>query len=69
MNDMINPKDFVPFQVQHLIDSMLGIKDNVYVRGNLRTRLDIIRNEIDIAIKKYDREAFLTGQEQRKKGK
>jgi Fic family protein len=50
----------VPFQVQNIIDSMLNGKDNVYVRGNYRSRLDIIRSEIDKAIKKYDNEVFLS---------
>lgn len=50
----------VPFQVQHLIDSMLNNKDNVYLRGNFRTRLDYIREQITAAISKYDREVMLS---------
>ena len=49
----------VPFQVQHLIDSMLNQRDNVYVRGNYRARLDYIREQLDLAIKKYDNEVAL----------
>lgn len=66
MSDKINPKDAVPFQVQHIIDSMLSPKDNVFVRGNFRTRLDIIRTVIDAAIKKYDNESFFANQKGKK---
>jgi hypothetical protein len=59
----------VPFQVQHLIDSMLSPKDNVFVRGNFRTRLVTIRDEIDKAIKDYDKESFSADQQLRRKGK
>lgn len=44
----------VPFQVQHLIDSMNNPRDNIYIRGNYRARLDYIREQIDFAINKYD---------------
>ena len=50
----------VPFQVQNLIDSMLNNKDNVYLRGNFRGRLDFIREQIELAIKKYDREVLMS---------
>lgn len=50
----------VPFQVQHLIDSMLNTRDNVYLRGNFRTRLDYIREQINLAINKYDKEVLNT---------
>lgn len=50
--------DNVPFQVQNIIDGMLNKKDNVYVRGNYRSRLDIIRTEIDKAIRVYDNEKY-----------
>lgn len=49
----------VPFQVQQIIESMLNNKDNVYIRGNYRSRLDIIRSEIEKAIKKYDHEVYM----------
>ena len=49
----------VPFQVQHLIDSMLNTKDNVYLRGNFRARLDYVREQINSAISKYDKEVML----------
>jgi hypothetical protein len=49
-------KENIPFQVSHIIDSMLNTKENIYVRGNYRTRLDNIRAEIDKAISKYDQD-------------
>lgn len=49
----------VPYQVQQIIESMLNNKDNVYIRGNYRNRLDIIRTEIDKAIKRYDNEVYM----------
>lgn len=45
-----------PYQVQELIKSMLQGKENVYLRGNYRLRLDEIREVINSAIKKYDAE-------------
>ena len=59
----------VPFQVQHLIDSMLNTRDNVYLRGNFRGRLDYIREQIDAAIRKYDNEVALTGATEKSKKK
>ena len=49
----------IPFQVQNLIDGMLNSKDNIYLRGNFRSRLDIIKLEIENAIKKYDADVML----------
>ena len=56
---MSNDKANVPFQLQQIIDGMLNSKDNVYIRGNYRNRLDSIRSEIDKAIRKYDNELYL----------
>jgi len=53
MND--KKQESVPFQIEHLIKSMLG-GDNIYVRSNFRSRLVDIRDVIDKAIKKYDTE-------------
>lgn len=50
----------VPYQVQQIIESMLNQKDNIYIRGNYRSRLDIIREEINKAIRKYDNEVYLS---------
>jgi hypothetical protein len=58
----------VPFQVQHLIDSMLNNRDNVYLRGNFRSRLDYIREQINTAIKKYDNEVLLANASKKKSG-
>jgi hypothetical protein len=57
----------VPFQVQHLIDSMLSQRDNVYLRVNYRARLDFIREQINGAIKKYDDEVALSSLGTKKK--
>lgn len=58
----------VPFQVQHLIDSMLNNRDNVYLRGNFRSRLDYIREQINTAVKKYDNEVLLANASNKKSG-
>jgi hypothetical protein len=60
-------KENIPFQLQHILDSMLNPKENVYVRGNYRNRLDIIRTEINKAIAKYDNEVLLVGSTRKKK--
>ena len=57
----------VPFQVQHLIDSMLNTKDDIYLRGNFRGRLDYIREQIELNIKKYDRELMQNNMRKDKK--
>jgi hypothetical protein len=57
----------VPFQVQHLIDSMLNTKDDIYLRGNFRGRLDYIREQIELTIKKYDRELMQNNMRKDKK--
>lgn len=46
----------VPFQVQNLIDQMLNKKEDIYIRGNFRSRLDQIRTALNESIKKYDAE-------------
>ena len=51
---MNNKSSYVPHQVAQLIDSMLSKDDNVYLRGNYRARLDIIQEEINKAIRKYE---------------
>ena len=55
----MSQKDGVPFQLQQIIDGMLNTKDNVYVRANYKNRLDVIRTEIDKAIRKYDSELYM----------
>ena len=57
----------LPFQVQSLIDQMLNKRDNIYVRGNFRSRLDQMRMVVNEAIKKYDTELMLANNEGRKK--
>ena len=50
----------LPFQVQNLIDQMLNKSDNLYIRGNFRSRLGQITKAVDQAIKKYDNELMVT---------
>ena len=50
----------IPFQVEHLIKSLLDKKENVHLRQNYRIRLESIRNAIDKSIKTYDNELFTT---------
>lgn len=50
----------VPFQIEHLINSLLNKSENVHIRGNYRQRLVNINEAIDKAIKKYDNEAYIT---------
>ena len=50
----------VPFQIEHLINSLLNKNENVHIRGNYRQRLVNINEAIDKAIKKYDNEAYIT---------
>lgn len=57
----------LPFQVQSLIDQMLNKKENVYIRGNFRGRLDEMRAVLNEAIKKYDNELMLANTEGRKR--
>lgn len=62
----------IPFQVENLIKQMLDKADNVYVRGNFRSRLDHIREVINQSIKKYDTELYMAdsmGRNPRKKTK
>jgi len=63
----MKPNVELPFQVQSLIDQMLNKRDNIYVRGNFRSRLDQMRMVVNEAIKKYDTELMLANSEGRKK--
>lgn len=60
-------KDNIPFQLQQIIDGMLNTKDNVYIRANYKNRLDVIRSEIDKAIRKYDNELYMADMGKSKK--
>jgi hypothetical protein len=57
----------VPFQIEHLINSLLNKKENVYIRGNYRQRLITIQEALDKAIKKYDNELLLANTQGKKK--
>jgi hypothetical protein len=50
----------VPFQIEHLINSLLNKNENVHIRGNYRMRLETIKETIDKAIKKYDNELYIS---------
>ena len=57
----------VPFQIEHLINSLLNKKENIYIRQNYRHRLVAIQEALDKAIKKYDNELLLTNTQGKKK--
>lgn len=50
----------VPFQIEHLIKSMLDKNESVYIRQNYRVRLESIRDAIDKSMKKFDNELYTT---------
>jgi hypothetical protein len=50
----------VPFQVEHIINSLLNQKENVHLRQNYRQRLVSIKDAIDKSIKKYDNELYIS---------
>ena len=50
----------VPFQVEHIINSLLNQKENVHLRQNYRQRLISIKEAIDKSIKKYDNELYIS---------
>lgn len=56
MNNNTEVDQGVPFQVEHLIKSMLNKSDNLYVRGNFKARLMHLQDVIDKAIRLYDNE-------------
>ena len=50
----------VPFQIEHLINSLLNKNENIHIRGNYRMRLEAIKEAIDKSIKKYDNELYVS---------
>jgi hypothetical protein len=56
----------IPFQVENIINSMLNPSENIHIRGNYRSRLDIIRTEINKAITKYDHELLMANHRKKK---
>jgi hypothetical protein len=50
----------VPFQIEHLINSLLNKNENIHIRGNYRMRLETIKEAIDKSIKKYDNELYIS---------
>lgn len=57
----------VPFQVEHIINSMLNKKDNIYIRGNYRHRLVAIKEAIDKSLRMYDNELLMSNTQGKKK--
>jgi hypothetical protein len=57
----------VPFQIEHLINSLLNKNENVHIRGNYRQRLETIKDTIDKALKKYDNELYISNTQGKKK--
>lgn len=56
----------VPFQVEHLINSLLNQKENIHIRGNYRNRLETIKEAIDKSIRLYDNELYMSNNRKRK---
>lgn len=56
----------VPFQIEHLINSLLNKKENIYIRQNYRHRLVTIQEALDKAIRLYDNELYMTNSKRKK---
>lgn len=56
----------VPFQIEHLINSLLNKKENIYIRQNYRHRLITIQEALDKAIRLYDNELYMTNSKRKK---
>ena len=56
----------VPFQIEHLINSLLNKKENVHIRGNYRQRLVNIQEALDKAIRLYDNELYMANSKRKK---
>lgn len=56
----------IPFQIEHLVNSLLNAKESVHLRQNYRQRLVNIQEVLDKAIKKYDNELFMANSRKKK---
>lgn len=56
----------VPFQIEHLINSLLNQKENVHIRQNYRNRLVTIQEALDKAIRLYDNELYMANSKRKK---
>lgn len=56
----------VPFQIEHLINSLLNKKENIYIRQNYRHRLVTIQEALDKAIRLYDNELYMANSKRKK---
>ena len=52
-------KPEIPFQIEHIINSLANQKENIHLRQNYRQRLVSIQEAIDKALKKYDNELYM----------
>ncbi len=50
----------VPFQIEHLINSLLNKNESVYIRQNYRQRLETIKETIEKSVKKFDNELYMS---------
>jgi hypothetical protein len=60
-------KQDIPFQIEHIINSLLNKKENVHIRGNYRQRLVNIQEALDKAIRLYDNELYAANIQGKKK--
>lgn len=60
-------KPEIPFQIEHLINSLLNQGENVHIRGNYRQRLVNIQEALDKAIRLYDNELYISNTQGKKK--
>jgi hypothetical protein len=60
-------KQDIPFQVEHIINSLLDKKESVHLRQNYRQRLVSIQESVDKAIRMYDNELYISNTQGKKK--
>ena len=59
-------KQDIPFQVEHLVNSLLDNKENVYLRQNYRQRLVNIQEAIEKSLRKFDNELYMANTRKRR---
>lgn len=59
-------KPDIPFQIEHIINSLLNAKESVHLRQNYRQRLVNIQEAIDKSLKKYDNELYMANTKRKK---
>jgi hypothetical protein len=63
---MSNNNNDIPFQVEHLVTSLLNQKESVHLRQNYRLRLESIKEHIEKSLKRYDNELYMTNTRRKK---